>query len=360
LALFLRENGISLYRVTLVGDNLDRIAAAIREALARVDLVITSGGLGPTVDDPTREAVAKAVEVSTVFIPELWEQIQNRFQRFNRKATDNNRKQAYIPEGAIPVENRVGTAPAFIMETGENGQKAVISLPGVPKELQYLLENKIKPYLRQKFPDLETIKALVLHASGVGESQVDEWISDLETRTNPTVGLLAKNGQVDIRITARARSEREADAMIAELADEIYRRMGRFIYGKDGDTQDQIIQELLSRAQWKALARPVWMGKAFTDRLTAIGISVLEDSQMERLFENLFEDESGAEGVQAPGRFDVLFETKLTPGPEQQHLRLRIKTPNLRDQEERSYGGPAQSKEEWAANSALDFLRRHL
>ncbi len=357
LALFLRANGISLYRVTLVGDNLERIAAAIREALNRVDIVITSGGLGPTVDDPTREAVAKAVGVSTVFMPELWDQIQNRFARYNRKATDNNRKQAYIPEGAIPVENCVGTAPSFIVETDG---KAVISLPGVPKELQYLLENKIEPYLRQKFPDLETIKALVLHASGVGESQVDEWVSDLETYTNPTVGLLAKSGQVDIRITARADSEQAADKMIEEVAREVYRRMGKYIYGKNGETQEKIIQDLLIQSNWKTLAQQETMGAEFVRRMTAMGISMDDSQQVSQYLDEIFQDGSGNKKQTSPEGFDVFFEAVLTPGPEKQHLRLRIKTPKVQDQEERSYGGPAQSKEDWAANSAFDFLRRHL
>ncbi len=357
LALFLRANGISLYRVTLVGDNLERIASAIREALNRVDIVITSGGLGPTVDDPTREAVAKAVGVRTVFMPELWYQIENRFARYNRKATDNNRKQAYIPEGAIPVENRVGTAPSFIMETDG---KAVISLPGVPKELQYLLENKIEPYLREKFPDPETIKALVLHASGVGESQVDEWVGDLETYTNPTVGLLAKSGQVDIRITARAGSEQAADEMIEEVAREVYRRMGKYIYGKDGDTQEKIIQDLLDQSNWKTLARQETMGSDFARRMTSMGIHMDDTRQVSQYLDEIFQDRSDNKKQTSPEGFDVFFEAILTPGPEKQHLRLRIKTPKVQDQEERSYGGPAQSKEDWAANSAFDFLRRHL
>ena len=110
----LRDVGIDLYRKTTVGDNARRIAQTIQEALQRTDIIITTGGLGPTVDDPTREAVALAVGVETEFRPELWEQIQNRFQRFGRKPTENNKRQAYVPKGAIPVENPVGTAPSFI------------------------------------------------------------------------------------------------------------------------------------------------------------------------------------------------------------------------------------------------------
>ena len=129
LARTLRDDGIDLYRTTIVGDNLERIAQAIREATNRANIVITTGGLGPTVDDPTRQAVALAIGTGTEFRPELWDQIQARFKRFNRLATENNRRQAYIPSGAFAVENPVGTAPAFIVEKPGH---VIISLPGVP------------------------------------------------------------------------------------------------------------------------------------------------------------------------------------------------------------------------------------
>src|SRR5512133_3302548 len=112
----LRDAGIDLYRKTTVGDNAQRIAQALQQALERCDIVLTTGGLGPTVDDPTREAVALAMGVETEFRPELWEQIEERMSRFGRKPTENQKRQAYIPQGAIPVSNAVGTAPAFIFE----------------------------------------------------------------------------------------------------------------------------------------------------------------------------------------------------------------------------------------------------
>ncbi|MCE5207041.1 MAG: competence/damage-inducible protein A [Chloroflexi bacterium] len=357
LALFLRENGISLYRTTMVGDNLQRISAAIHESLTRVDIVITSGGLGPTVDDPTREAVALATGTQTVFMPELWSQIENRFKRFGRKATDNNRKQAYIPEGAIPVENQVGTAPAFIVETGE---KIIISLPGVPKELHYLLDNKIKPYLQIKFPNPEIIKALVLHTAGAGESQVDEWISDLETYVNPTVGLLAHPGQVDIRITARASSTENADQMIARVAKEVYRRVGDYIYGENGDTQEKAVQTRLSQLGWKVVVNQQGMGKDFIAALIGMGIQVDLDGSQQDHFENLLNGNLSVSQVSHPDGYDVFYKIVLKSGRKKQHLSLRLKTPLKQVEEIRTYGGPAQSKDDWAANQALDFLRRQL
>ena len=129
----------------------------------------------------------------TEYHPELWEQITNRFSRFHRTPTENNKRQAYIPQGGIPVENPVGTAPCFIMET--NG-KCVFTLPGVPKEMEYLTANALLPYLVKAFDLHEIIKAQVLHTIGLGESTVDDKIGDLELLENPTVGLLAKSGQV--------------------------------------------------------------------------------------------------------------------------------------------------------------------
>ena len=147
IARALRSIGIDLYRTAIVGDNPDRIAQAVREAAARSDAVITTGGLGPTVDDASRQGIALAVGLPTEFRPELWEQIQERFARYGRTPTENNRQQAMIPAGALAVENPVGTAPAFIVETPTS---AVISLPGVPGEMSYLLETAVLPYLRRR------------------------------------------------------------------------------------------------------------------------------------------------------------------------------------------------------------------
>ena len=126
--------------------------------MERCDIIITSGGLGPTVDDPTRDGVAAALGVGTEFRPELWDQIQSRFERYGRKPTENNRRQAYIPIGSIAVENPVGTAPCFIVE---QGNLSIISLPGVPREMEYLLKNTIMPYLRKRYTLTGIIKARV-------------------------------------------------------------------------------------------------------------------------------------------------------------------------------------------------------
>ena len=238
----LRDAGIDLHRITIVGDNAQRIAKTIQEALSRADIVITCGGLGPTIDDPTREAVALAGHVELEFNPALWDQIQARFERMNRKVTENNRRQAYIPKGSLPVENPVGTAPSFITEI--NGHR-VISLPGVPHEMEYLLENKILPFLADQYKQPFVILKTVLHVSGLGESVVDDLVADLEKLSNPTVGLAAHSGQTDVRVTAKAESHIEATRLIADVVSQIKARLGENIYGEN-ETQlsDVVISQL--------------------------------------------------------------------------------------------------------------------
>jgi nicotinamide-nucleotide amidase len=242
MARALREVGIDLYRTTIIGDNAERIAQAIREGMARADIILTTGGLGPTIDDPTRQAAALAVGVPIEFQPELWEQIEQRFQRYGRKATENNRRQAFIPAGSIPIENPVGTAPGFFIETSAC---IIAAMPGVPREMEYLLDHTILPYLKQKFSLQGTIKAYILHTAGVGESQIDEWISELEESRNPTVGLLAHAGQVDIRVTAKADSVDEADRLIEQMAATIRERLGDHIFGSNGEKLEDVVSARL-------------------------------------------------------------------------------------------------------------------
>ncbi len=241
----LRAVGIDIFRTMSIGDNPIRIAEAVQEAMARADIIITTGGLGPTVDDPTREAIAQAFGVPMIFQEDLWAQVIERFARFDRYPTENNQKQAFIPQGALPIENPVGTAPAFLMET-ERG--AVISLPGVPREMEFLIDHHVLPYLQARYHLSSLLKVRILHTAGVGESQIDERISDLEGLANPTIGLAAHSGQVDVRITAKANSEGEADQMIAAVETDVRERLGAWIYGADEET-------LVGVAMRKVLAR---------------------------------------------------------------------------------------------------------
>ncbi len=262
LARQLRDHGVNLFRTTMIGDNAHRVAELVNEALSRADIVITTGGLGPTVDDPTREALAIAFGVEIEYQPALWEQIQNRFMRFSRTPTENNKRQAYIPAGGIAVENPVGTAPCFIMERGD---RCVFCLPGVPKEMEYLTSHALLPYLIERYQLTDLIKARVLHTIGLGESSVDDVIGDLELLTNPTVGLLAKSGQVDVRITAKASSEAQADVMIDEVEQTIRQRLGSAIYGIDEETIAEAVSLLLVRDRIQALVAVEGLDTGFVE-----------------------------------------------------------------------------------------------
>ncbi|MBL8163607.1 MAG: CinA family nicotinamide mononucleotide deamidase-related protein [Anaerolineae bacterium] len=244
IARVLRDMGINLFFMTSVGDNEQRIADAIRIAMSRADVVITCGGLGPTVDDMTRQAVALATERGLTFHQTLLDKIAERFASFKVQMTENNKRQAYLPDNAILVENPVGTAPSFIVEYQG---RSVISLPGVPREMKFLLSEQIVPYLRTRF-DLanEIIKAKVLKTAGIGESMLDAQIGeDLLQGSNPTIGLAAHAGQVDIRITAKAANEQTADAMIDVVEKRVRERVGKYIFGSDDDRIEDVLAALL-------------------------------------------------------------------------------------------------------------------
>ncbi|MBN2047687.1 MAG: CinA family nicotinamide mononucleotide deamidase-related protein [Anaerolineaceae bacterium] len=345
LARTLRDYGIDLYRSTIIGDNMQRVAAAINEALERADIIITTGGLGPTVDDPTRDAVALAFQVETVYLPELWEQIENRFQRFNHIPSENNRRQAYIPSGAIPVENPVGTAPSFIVE---QGNKCVISLPGVPKEMEYLTQNAVIPYLTRHYDLHDLIKARVLHVIGLGESTVDDRIGDLETIKNPTVGLLAKAGQVDVRITAKAASEAEADRMIALIENDIRSRIGDFIFGADEETIEQALIAKLNG----------------TRQTAAFYLTGLDHQILKTRFESFGTERVcvfDANTAEKPAKpYNFVVELTLKPIGPKHEITITSLVKGERVISDRSFGGPPELAPTWAINAALSHLYRLL
>lgn len=244
LARMLRDIGLDLYYKTVVGDNRERIAAVLQLALERSDVVLTSGGLGPTVDDVTREAVSDVTGRPLVFHQHLLDQIAARFARFGRPMSENNRRQAYVPEGAIILENSEGTAPGFIVE---DARGTIICLPGVPRELEHLMRTHVIPYLKRRLGQETVILPRVLRTCSIGESQIDALIADLMRGSNPTVGLAAHAGQVDIRITAKAPTREEADQLIAPVEAEVRRRLGDAIFGTDEQTLEGVVCDLLAQ-----------------------------------------------------------------------------------------------------------------
>ena len=242
----LRDIGMDLLYKTTVGDNEDRITDVLNIALDRSDVILTSGGIGPTVDDMTRKCVARATGRKLVYSKALENQIASRFRNFGREMADNNKRQAYIPEGAMPLENPMGTAPCFLSEDAQ-GRGCVISLPGVPRELDYMLHEVVIPILIDRMGGRKVTKVRVLRTCAVGESSIDRVIGDLMTERNPTVGLAAHAGQTDVRVTAKADTEEEADALIAPMEAELRKRLGVAIYGTGKETVAEVVGDLLRK-----------------------------------------------------------------------------------------------------------------
>ena len=253
LARKLRDLGIDLFFRTTVGDNEVRIAQALTLAMARADVVLVTGGLGPTVDDVTREAVALATGRTLVLMPELLEQVRGFFDRIGSTMTENNKRQAYAPEGCIPIENPVGTAPAFVVEQGAS---TIITMPGVPREMRYLMENAVMPYLQRRLGRQEHIVTRVLRTVAVGESRVDTLVADLEQSANPTVGLSAHFGQTDVRIVAKAATQAEAEAMVAGFEKVVRERLGTAVYATGEASLEEVVAGILEeRGETIALNR---------------------------------------------------------------------------------------------------------
>jgi len=243
----LAEAGVNLYYKTTVGDNMDRMVDTLNRALDRSDVVITGGGIGPTRDDLTREAVAKVTDRDVVTDPESLVELRERFQKRGFILTKNNERQAQIPRGAIVVRNPNGTAPAFIVETDRG---VTISLPGVPFEMKWLVENEVIPYLRKKFGLTQMIHYRVLKVADLGESAVDDQIGHLIAESkNPTVGILAHPGQVDVRITARAETIKHANTLINDVDSKVRKLLGDNVFAVDGQTIESIIGELLIKSK---------------------------------------------------------------------------------------------------------------
>ncbi len=231
-----------------VGDHLREIVSWIRSLLDDMDLVVTTGGLGPTKDDLTRQAVADAVGVPLVFSEALLKEIEEIFTSRRFHMTENNRRQAYLPDGALPISNPMGTAPAFLVQTAKGHE--IVCLPGVPRELKFLMEKRVLPILKRDFGLEGYVKRTrVLKVCGLGESGVDQQIGDLmKTEGNPFVGVLASPGMIRVLITAEGETEGAVEAMIEEVEKEIRRRLGALIFGVDDETlEGKVVEAFLKR-----------------------------------------------------------------------------------------------------------------
>lgn len=235
--------GLSCYHQSVVGDNEQRMEETIRRAVSRSDIVILSGGLGPTKDDLTKEVTAQVFDMELLEDPHTRARIQEYFDQNHRgQITENNWKQAQVPEGSMVIDNYNGTAPGLILQ--KDGKTAIL-LPGPPNELKPMFERDIRPFLNRLEP--EGIYSKMVKICGFGESKVESMITDiLESQTNPTIAPYAKTGEVHLRITAKAINEETADEMMEPMMEELYRRFGSQIFTtEEAVTLEETVVELL-------------------------------------------------------------------------------------------------------------------
>ncbi len=239
----LNEIGIGVYYHFTVGDNPTRMAAQFKQLLDTCDIVITTGGLGPTQDDITKEVVAQALNLEMVFDAHSMERIESRFRQFNRPMTENNKRQAFFPEGAIILDNDTGTAPACILAL-ENPERHIVILPGPPREMKWIYETYIDTYLKNL--TLTQMVSKYLSVYDLGESATEEALLDLiDKQTDPTLATYAGDGKTLVRVTSFDRDQEAAQRKVESVISEIKTRIGTYIVSDCGEDIDAVVARML-------------------------------------------------------------------------------------------------------------------
>ncbi len=263
--------GLACYYQSVVGDNAQRLREALKTALERSDAVILSGGLGPTTDDLTKETAAEAMGMPLVEDPRSLERIEEYFRVRGLEMTDNNKKQALVPAGAVVLDNDNGTAPGLILE--KDGKRAIL-LPGPPNELIPMFEERVRPYLQRLEPGI--LYSRTVKICGIGESRAAAMVQDLiDTQTNPTIAPYAKTGEVHLRVTARAEREKEAKNLVKPVVKELEKRFGQDVYTtKEEVTLEQAVVELLLKRKMTVCTIESCTGGMLASRLINVpGVS---------------------------------------------------------------------------------------
>ena len=233
--------GIDLYWITQVGDNRNRLVDALQRAYHRSDIIMTTGGLGPTEDDVTREAIAELLGEEMRVDPELEQWIRDMFQKIGYEMPERNIKQANLISSARAVPNLQGTAPGWWVE---HGGKVILAMPGPPGEMKQMWEKEIRPKLKQKLSG-EVIISRTVKTLGLTEAKVDEMVSPLLSSTNPTLAVYAKLDGIQLRLTAKDRERAKAEEMIAQAEEQLQNILGSAIWGYDEDTLEDLVGAML-------------------------------------------------------------------------------------------------------------------
>ncbi len=262
------ESGIDLEYISAVSDHLDSLLAALKLALQRSDLIITTGGLGPTEDDITYQTIARTLNLKLIKYPEAEENLKRILEKINKTISPSNLKQVYLPEGAKIIINQCGTAPAMILE---RDSKIICSFPGVPHEMKNLIEKKLIPYLKEKFPPSVIKKSKILKVTGLGESSVNELIRDyINKQTNLSFGIYANPEDIQVQVTAQAPTEKEVEKLLQSSINQLTKILGNYAYGSDKQTLEEVIGDLLKRKKIKIAIAESCTGGMLGEMITRI------------------------------------------------------------------------------------------
>jgi len=264
----LAELSIDLNYISAVGDNQKMLLSLLKKALCRSDLIITTGGLGPTEDDITYLIIARALNLKLIKYPEAEENLKQFLKKIDKTISQSNLKQVYLPEGAKIIINQYGTAPAMILE---KDNKIICSFPGVPYEMKRLIEENLIPYLKEKFPPSIIKKSKILKVTGLGESSVNELIRDyINGQTNFSFGIYANPEDIQVQVTTQAPTEKETDKLLQFSANQLTKILGNYVYGRDKETIEEVVGNLLKSKKLKISVAESCTGGMLGEMITRI------------------------------------------------------------------------------------------
>ena len=275
----LNDHGIDVLYHHTVGDNPDRLTRILRESLEDCDLLITTGGLGPTQDDMTKEVVCQVLEDELVMNDEWLDFLHARFEKRGRVMTDNNRKQALLPSRSIMLHNDVGSAPGFVLKDPAE-KKTIACLPGPPREMRWLFEQRLEPLLSGK--EEGVLFHRMIRMFGIGESQLETKLLDLiDGQTDPTLATYAKEGECTLRIASKRATEAEAEAAVNEMIDAVKERIGEYVYSCDDEDLVRLVVRKLMEKNLTIAAAESCTGGMFGAAMTDVpGVSAVFDSSL--------------------------------------------------------------------------------